>query len=285
MTVAIKRRTVVERATVAGSDEVFGWCPLPAGGVFKGANVSIAVIGEESSSIKGAMIYGLSGYIVPVLDPNTRDATPEITWNLQVPKDEAIAEASLDFDYQTTANVSPAVQVGAINQEEVFQAMAGATKLFKTERIVTFADTNRGWIAGTPDVYNPAERLSFRVKKQVRVKVPSVILFALSAPTPGVPGVFTGDVSGWIPGNAAAWLGLRYIGSAIEQSMPFVAGSVEAGAHEPYEQMAEGVARVLEQAFEDTTGAFLTQDIQHFSSCMFDIEVPGHMNVRNIRGG
>lgn len=288
MTVEITRKTQVERSTGAGTDECIGWMAIPAGGVFKGADVSVAVLGNEESSTLGAMIYGLSGYIVPVLDPNTIDASPDTTWDLQVPKDEAIAEDLLDFDYQTTPNTSPNVQVGAINAEEVFNAMAGATKLFKTERVVTFADAPGGFnrVDSAVDTYFPKERVNFRVNKQVRVKLPSVALFALSSPTPGVPSIFSGDVSSWAPRSAHEWMALRYIASAVEFGMQFVAPQgVEAGAHEPFEALAESVGRILEQSFEDTTGAFVAHTIQSFSSITYRMEVPGHFRVKSLRGG
>lgn len=283
MSVLIHRTTLVERSTAADTDECIGWCAIPSGGVFRGATLRGSVMGVESTSTLGAIVYGLSGYVLPVLDPDTIQATPDLLWDLQVPKDSAILENTLDYDNLTTAVTTPDVTPGEIDLEQLVDSGNRPVQLFKTERMVTFAQSPTGFIAGTPDAYFPTDLFAFRVKRQVRVRGPSVVLFALSAPTPGVPSIFTGDTSSWAPRTNDEWYMLRFIGDALERGAVFLHGA-STTEDEPWEASMELAGRMMEQTFEDTTGAFLAGTKQSFTKINYTIEVPGHLNVKSLRG-
>lgn len=285
MTVIVNRKVYAERDIVASTDRVFAWAPIPAGGAFLGATVEGSIIGVESSSTLGAMVYGLSGYVVPIRDPDTPDADPDIAWDLMVPKDETIDEDTLDFDWGTSQDATPAQTIGNPNINMLLGMQGGVQKLFRMERIISFANSPTGFIAGTPDAYFPTDTFRFRVKQTARVKTPSAVLFAVSAGAAGVATGFTGDTQGWVPTSENEWRNLRYIGDTLEEASKFIAGGVEAGAHEPWEAAAEMVQRTVEQAHEDTSGAFINMAMNSFTRTTMTLEFPGHFRVNSINGG
>lgn len=286
MTVLIDRVVYAERAPSGGADSCFAWAAIPQGGRFLGATVVGTVMGSESTSTLGAMVFGLSGYAVPVLDPDTIQASPDAMWDLQVPKDEDVAEDALDFDYRTTSDSTPNMTIGEPNLNIMIGAQVGAKKLFRMERVVTFADSPTGFIAGTPDAYFPTAQVSFRVKVHVSADVPTMVLFAHSAPTPGIGSIFTGNLASWAPRTADEWLKLRYIGDTVKMAAPFLApAGVETGAESPWEEAAELMQRSTIQSFEDTSGAFINMAQQSFMKSRMQIEVPGHLMMNRVSAG
>lgn len=282
MTLMINRKTHTQRSTALNTDEVIGYAAIPAGGAFMGATLQGSAMGAESSSTLGAMIYGLSGYVVPITDPDTLD-DPDDVWDLMVPKDLAILEDNVDFDFLTTPSVTPDLTPGEFHIGDIISAGQGPVKLFRTERVVTFASSPTGFIAGTPDAYFPTDLFSIRVKQKVRVTTPSVVLFALSSPTPGVPSVFTGNISQWAPGGNDEWYNLRFLGDAIERGSIWSTRTLT--EDEPFESIMELVGRQLEQVFEETTGAYVAHTINSFTECHYQIEVPGHLRVKSVSSG
>ena len=164
-------------------------------------------------------------------------------------------------------------------------AKTGPQKLFRFERVVTFADSPTGFVAGTPDSYLPTAIFSFRVKQKARVEVPAVMLMAVSNPVLAVPSQFTGTIEEWAPSDSQSWMQLQYLGDALERTAPFLTGLPEPGAESPYQEAAELVARMVEQAYEDTDSAFLGQTINAFAVSRMQLEVPGYMRVGAVSGG
>ena len=284
MSLLISRKVFSHRQVASNSDAVIAWGAIPAGGKFGGATVRGAIVGGEERSILTAMVYGMSAYVIPVLDLNTLDSTPDTTWDNQVPKDDDVAEGALDFELDS-ADTTPDIEVGPSNLSMLVGAKTGPAKLFRFERVVTFADAPSGFVQAVPDTYVPLARYAFRVKKEVRVEVPSVVLMAVSSSLLSIATSFVGSLYEWAPSNAQSWMQLQYLGDALERTAPFLTGVVEAGAESPYQEAAELVARMVEQAYEDGDGAFATQTIQAFTATTMSIEVPGYMRIGRVSGG
>ena len=284
MPLIISRKVFSHRQIASNEDKVIAWGAIPAGGKFAGATVRGAIIGGEERSILSAMVYGMSGYVMPVLDINTLDTSPDVTWDNQVPKDDDMAEGALDYEVDAL-DTTPDIDVGPSNLSMLVGAKTGPAKLFRFERVVTFADAPTGFVQAVPDTYVPVARFGFRIKQEVRVEVPSVMLVAVSSPILAVPTSFSGAVSEWAPSASPSWMQLQYLGDALERTVPYLTGVVQAGAETPYVQAAELVARMAEQAYEDGAGAFLAQTMQSFSATRMTIEVPGWMRVGRISGG
>lgn len=283
MPLIIDRKVFAQRSVPSNTDKVVSWAAIPAGGAFTGGTVRGSILGAEDRSVITAMVYGMSAYVLPMLDLNTL-ADPDAMWDEQVPKDDDVSEAALDFEVDI-ADTTPDVDIGPPQLDMLVGAKTGPKKLFRFERVVTFADSPTGHLAGTPDSYAPTARLGFRIKQAIRAEVPSVMLMAVSSPILSIPSVFTGTISEWAPTGAESWMQLQYLGDALERTAPFLTGVVEPGSESPYQEAAELVARMVEQAYEDTSGAFSAQTLQAFVASKMTIEVPGYMRVGRVSGG
>ena len=64
-------RRASQRLVLAGGDDITVGFPLPAGCELKNVWLNVKLIGTEGESITTAVMYGYSGFVVPVLDPAT----------------------------------------------------------------------------------------------------------------------------------------------------------------------------------------------------------------------
>lgn len=280
----ISRKTQAHRLVGSGFDAVFGWAAIPSEGVFHGATIDLRATRVGRQDMDEAAISGMSGYVLPILDPDTLDVSPDTTWDSQVPKDEAIDFDSQDFD-TATPDVTGDVSIVDPNAEIILDADSGPTKLFRREYVTTFADSPAGFLTGTPETFLATRSIRHRVSKKVRVKRPSVVLFAWTSGSAVVDSVFSGLDSLWAPGDAKDWMSYKYMANALELAQHFLTGASESGTDSPFDHLAQLVGRTVEQAFEDTADAFEGGAWNVWATCRYKIEVPGWYNMKSLSGG
>ncbi len=296
MAFRIKAKRYASRTIAAGADEVIYWCPIPAGGLWLGATLDIHVILTNTIVASDiAKVYGLSGYFVPVNDLTALPATPDLFWDTQITKDQAVAEDALDLS--DVSDVTEDIGMGIPNLAMMVDAQHGPTKLFRTERLMSFASGGRTMVttAGA-ETYLPIDRVRLRTKRQVKAgKKPGVVLIAISNGDELVSSSFDATArQAWAPGRsedgaAAAeleWRMLKYMQRWIEDASMFLMPTgVEAGAQEPYEKAAELAGRTVEQAFEDGDGDFdISAAVQSFTIGNGMFVVPGRPSMKMLKG-
>lgn len=296
MAFRIKMKRYSSRATVVGTDEVFAWFPIPKDGVWMGATFDLHVVSLAKMLISdNAKLYGISGYFIPVNDLTALPTTPDLFWDTQIVKDTAVAEDALDLDHTSVAAAD--VTQGLPNLALMTDAHTGPIKLFRTERLMSFANSGRTMVTTVgSETYMPIDRVRMRTRKQVRAKSrPGVVLLAISVGNFDIPETFTGgSANAWAPGQSEdgvtvaefEWRVLKYMQKWMEDAATFLMpGAVEAGAQEPYEKAAEVAGRIVEQGIEDTDAQWdITTGIHSFAITTGSMIVPGRPMMKTLKG-
>lgn len=295
MAFRIKVKRYAARNCGPGTDNVIYWCPVPVDGIWLGATIDLHVISATAIDPEKAIVYGISGYFIPVRDPTALPTNPDLFFDTQVTKDTAIAEDALDLS--DASNTTEDIKPGVPNLALMTDSHTGPVRLFRTERLMTFASGGRTMVttAGS-ETYLPIDRLRLTTKKQVRArKTPGVVLIAISRTNEPIPDAFPNDaVSGWAPGQAEGgvtvaereWRMLKHMQRWMEDaSMFLVPGGVETGAHEPYEAAAELAGRMVEQAMEDSASDWdIASTLFTFAIGTGSIVVPGRPRMKMLKG-
>lgn len=256
--------------------------PLPPGGRLDNLWFELHAIGEAGQVFTHGFMYGVSGFIVPVLDP---DAAVNVNtlWDTLVPKDLDVGSGVFDLD-TAAADITPEMELGELDLSAVFE-ISGAEphEIFRKMRFVTIATSAIGYEPATSgdDLFLPTDFWKSHIGRKFKVSSPSMILLGLSSPdltqtTATVP---------LIP-SEAEWFIYQFLEQALENMLMFVAGLVSEGTGTtPADEQATFVAGLLENdVFEEDATFF--DNIIWTAYCLstFQVYVPGRMQLGVITG-
>ena len=137
------------------TDEVVAGIEIPPGGSLLNTWIDQKVIAGVEQSVLVASLYGCSGFVIPILDP---DAAPtyDAVWDTQVQKDQQAQAAAFSID-TGSAVTAPEFEIGTVQ-------IAGAllefgdlpTEIFRRRKLITYVDT--GDRMGAADVFGDVSR-------------------------------------------------------------------------------------------------------------------------------
>lgn len=272
-------RRMSQIVVAAGTDGLITSYPLPAGGRLNGVHLNVHVLGSEGAQFQQAVMYGLSGFVVPVPDPDS-GAALENLWDLLIPKD--VDESSGVLDLNTGSNdTSPEFEMGEPDWSGVFNVTSlNPQQIFKRRKLLTTLNgmVNYETVAAAADLWVPGDHFSTQLKRNVSVGMPSMVLFGFSSPSLDD----TNQTAILIP-TEIQWTLLQYLEITLENAFMSLIGLVEAGAETPFEDSAVFIASLIEDdVFEGTSGAFLAMAWTIFTQATFDITVPGRLAQRTL---
>lgn len=256
----------------AGSDKVLMGYPVPAGGIMNGVKSEIKVIGPESTPYNQAAAYGYTGFVVPIIDPDS-GADYDAIWDAAIPKD--VAEAANVFDLDTgAADLTPEFELGEPDWAGgvLDYVSNNPVEIFRKRKLLTLADVAVGYVSvdSATDTFTPVDKFRADIKRNVRVDTPSMVLFGFSSPSMDV--VSTSQKT--IP-TEDEWTIYRYLRMTLENAFVNLIGMTEAGAETPYSDMADFVGKLIEDTvFEESAGWFAAVAWLVFGHGKFDISVP-----------
>lgn len=264
------RRTLEQHLIQIDTDKVIASTFLPAGGSLNGVRLTVEGTALTSQSVLIANLYGLTGFVVPLLDPDAAQ-TMDAIWDAQIPKDVEMSAGSYDLDSVATDTASE-FEIGEVDVSGMLDANAGPLELLQIRQLLTFAGNGaKGFESGTPDTWLPTFRHVLNLKRKARVDVHSVVMFAFSAPQLGD----TTTTVGTVPGETHMTL-IQYITEALRLAAVDLIGLTEAGAESPYSDALAAIATFIEpDAVEVTGGAFGAPSWNVFAKATFDLTVPG----------
>lgn len=272
-------RRLTSIAIPGGTDEVVIGFPLPAGGVLNNVHMEWHIIGPEDVVLNHAGMYGIGGYVVPVVDPDAALSYDTI-WDNLIPKDTAQAAGALDLD-TAAADATPEFEPGEPRWSGIFDLTSLAPKeIFRRRKLLSIASAQFGHqvIVSASDTWVPTDYFNTKVGQKVRVKSPSMVLFGFSSPT--LDAVSTSQKTAPTENE---WTLLQYVEVAMEQMFFQLIGLVEAGAETPYVESAAFIARLLEDVIFEETAAFIdTMQWQVYCKATFDISVPGTISQATL---
>lgn len=273
-------RRISQRTIVGGTDQVLVGYPIPTDGVLNNVHLEVHVIGPDGSNFQSMGMYGIDGFVIPALDPDSGQTYQSI-WDAQVPKDKNFVAGDLDLD-TIAADTTPLFEIGTPNLSGIINMAAGnIQRIFKRRKWMSLANGS----FYTPDTAGTDARVAIdhfttQVRKNVRVPGPSVVLFGMSLPDT----LQTTTTEPTIPAEAE-WLLLMYLEVVLEQAFMSLAGLTETGAESPYEESMAFIAELVEESvFEATAGSFVGNTYVVYTIATFDISVPGKVAVGAVSG-
>lgn len=277
MRMFLKRMT--QKTHTPGEDRVVAAISLPSDCMLRNVWMNFHYVGAQTE-FNQAVMYALTGYILPVTDPDAANQFNTI-WDQQVPKDlERSAGAGLDLDgagIDSTNEFEP----GEMNAQNLFDLGRRPEQIFRRRKMLSFAVSPHGFRDGTPKTYIPIDNFTTQLKKTYRTSVPSIVAFALSSP------MLTDTISAPnIPLLESGWAMIKYAELLLENAMMDMLGLIETGAETPFEDAAAVLAGYVEpDVEEDDGGSWAQSDGFTFVDTTFEIWVPGQLGKVVVSSG
>ncbi len=273
----------------AGADRVIAGYMIPPGGKLNAVHIKLHTITDAAMGIDKMVQYGVTGYVVSIQDPRTAQSFDDV-WDEKIPKDVAVAigAASNELDMDpTTAVAAPEFTPGLLSMERIVNLGLAPMRIFKREVELTFANTPKG---DTTATWFPTDTWSAQINKQVRTRVPSLVLLAFGVPnmvgltTTAVPTTFS---------TTQEWYQYSYLEDTLVDAMKEIVGLTEAGAVAPYADAITLIKFLLEptpvedsavaNAYADGADANYLWNV--FCKATFDVSVPGHYRLPVLSSG
>ncbi len=268
-----------ESSVAAGADGVFAAVAIPGKSRLNHVWVDFSLISVNPQSVLSASLYGVTAYIVPVLDPDAT-VTPNAMWDLQIPKDDDVGSGVIDMDTSDTSDPTAEIEPGEPSLEEMFNVGSRPERVFERTEIISFAKQSAGFETGTPDTFIARDAWKAEISRAWNVDLPSVLMFGLSAPDTTGTGT-----SFFLPDSATDWLQLRFMADTAKDAWKQAVGLTEAGAETPYEEAAVLMSSYLEQFLEETAASWVGNEYRIFSDVRYDIDVEGELSIDAINAG
>ncbi len=261
----------------AGTDKVLFGISLPSDCRLNGLTAEVHVMGQLVRQVSQAMMYGIEGYVLPILDP---DSAPDFdtVWDTLVPKDDDTD--TIDLDTGATDTVSM-FEPGESSMAEVMDLGMQPQRIYNMQRLKTFANSAFKQEDASALEWVMTDVIKIRIRKRYRVRAPSVILFAL-----GNPDLLDTSSAALAALAENEWPRIKYAQVMLEQALMQHFGLTEAGATTPWTNAATLLRKYLEpDVFEQSVGAWAGETVRTFSNVTFDVSVPGTMEKIQIGTG
>lgn len=270
-----RRRSMHQVA--AGADQVLFGISLPSDCRLNGLSAQLHILGTTVLPSSTCLMYGIEGYVLPVLDP---DAAPsfDTIWDTLVPKDDDTDTIDLDTG---AADTQSFYEPGEAAMAEVMDVGLQPKRIYNRQALRSFSNSAFKQENTSVLEWVMADVINIKIKKRIHVKQPSVVLFALGNPD-------LTDTTQTLPTALAEneWPRVKYMELVLEQALMQHFGLVEAGAETPWIDAAQLLRKYIEpDVYEGSAGAFGAVTLTTFANVTFDVSVPGTMEKIQIGTG
>lgn len=245
-------------------------------------NLEVHVRGPEEMRVDKAILYGLSGWIIPIGDLDDT-STFDTLWDLFVPKDEAETEGGFDLD--AAPDTQPEYAAGGeLDWNSIFDIVEGGPKeVFRRRKLITMmsAPTGYGQIVATSsdDTYTPTDTFKTTINARMRVREASMFLLGFSSPSLDQ----TAAASALVVPTEKQWLQYKFLEMTLEQALVSAIGLTVSGTQEPYTEALAWIAQLLEpNIVQDTANAYSAVVYQAFCKASAEIMVPSTRGPKNL---
>lgn len=245
----VVRKTVVAGNAGANSDRVMAFSPVPPGGKVISITGELHVIGTQDTSTLTFSAYGVSGNLIPVIDP---DGAIDLNtmWDNMVIKPalvtQAAATVTYDWDWDST-NGEADVAIAEMDLHAL-SGMANPNKELMKPHVEWLSwpkGPQAGWTAGSPDTFFPTDFKRFKIRPNVVAeKIPHYAMLAFSSPFM----IGNEAVTSTVMELASDWALLANVKNVMQDFWRINAGMVEATAENPYAQAAESIQDLVAPA-------------------------------------
>ena len=273
-------RRMSQITTVAGTDQVIAGWSLPSETVIHDIRLKVQMVGNSFVLDPNvAHMYAVEGWILPVHDP---DAAPtyDALWDQLVPKDTDQEVIDLDTEASDTSSFYEPGEAGpwsevmdiGLNPERVYhrhkiQTSGNGARLVYQDTQTPFAEK---WAA--------YDQFMVHVGKRLRVRQPSVLVFAIATP---VLDSTTTNIASVLTENE--WPQLKYASATLERALMSLFGLTEAGAETPWVEASALLKKHIDpDMYEETAGSWGQADYRIYTEAMLDHSVVGDIGKLTV---
>ena len=273
-----RRRTQVQ---IGSGDQVLFGISLPSDTVVNNVRVRVKLGTEGTLREFQACMYGVQGYILPVLDPDAA-ATYEDIWDALVPKETDVQTMDLDT---SALDVTPFFEPGEADWSRIMDVGLRPQRIYNRVRMLHLSDSAMfsyqdnqtpfevRWLAG--------DSFQMEVNRRIRVKQPSCLVFAIASPSMDDT---TAVVSKALSENQ--WARVKYVGDTLHQALMDLFGITEAGAETPWEEATDLLQAHLEpDLYEEVAASYLAVTYRVYTDAVIDHSVKGELGLGAISLG
>lgn len=282
MSLRMYARRTGQISTGTGSDQVMVGMSLPKDTVVHDIKVNVSMMGVQDDRTRSqACFYAVEGWILPIFDPDA-ETVYDTLWDTLVPKDSDVEAIDLDT---AASDASPFYEPGEHDFTKIFDIGNRPEKVYGRYRMLTMANGALNIYQDVVSPYDhlwlPGDRFSINVKRRLRIREPSVLLFGIANPT-------TDDLSSTLPKSLAEekWGQVMYMGEVLHRAMLHLLGLTETGAETPFEEASALLKEHLEpDVYTEDSGVFVTQGFTVYTEMTVDHSVPGMLKPTMLSSG
>ncbi len=172
-------RKLSQTIVAQDTDQVVSAMPIPKGGALVGVNIDMRIIASNTLLFSRVCLYGVAGFIVPVLDPDASQSFNE-AWDTMVPKDRPTG-SSLDLDTGATST-GPEFEIGEHDINKLFDMTTlEPREFFSRRKLLSYADDQARESSTVVTTWTPRDAFQTHAKG-ARVNTYSYALLGFSAP-------------------------------------------------------------------------------------------------------
>ncbi len=270
-----RRRSQI--GVAAGVDQVLFGLALPSESRLNGMTAEVHVVGQDVEPWQEAHFYGIEGYILPVLDPDS-GAGLNLVWDTLVPKDTDNDTIDLDTGGTDTDSM---FEPGESSMEEVFDVGLKPERIYNRQVMNSWATAKFRQEDTSVLEWAVADVHKIKITKNYAVSEPSVVIFGI-----GNADLLDTTVSAPTILAENEWPRVKYIETVLDQALMKFLGLIEAGAETPWEEAAALLRKFLEpDVYEENGGAFGSGTLRCFSNVTFDVSVQGRVGKLQLGTG
>lgn len=279
-------RTIGAQAIPTNSDVVLGAMPIPIHGTLESVQGEVHIMASvEDAPVIGFYGWGFSGELVPIVAADVADAYQDIWDNVVIKASDLTITAAtnnLDFDWDT-ADSGPAIEPGEVDVDALL-GMAAGQKTFIEPRMewVSWAKNKQGgFVAGSPDDWQPSDFKTYRSARRLVADVPSAAILTISNPLLDDTRTAAADLT---PSDEAEWYMMSNMEDTMRELGKFQAGLSEIGAESPGANASALIQELIAKPMVTDSGLYLDIAWTAMVTATWVIDYPGDSIPRTIDG-
>lgn len=223
-------RRVAARNAGIGTDNVVVGLSMPGGTAVTDIRIKMGVEAIAKQAMNKVVAYAVEGWVLPVHDPDAGASFTSLIDAL-VPKDTDVQVLDLDT---AAADATPFFEPGEAEWGQLFDVGLKPRRIYHRHKFLNFAMSPVGYnLLPSSDVpeWWPVDSFNIHIKRTIRVKNPSILVFALASPA-----MDDKSATGESALAEAEWAQVKYTGHVLERAMLHLLGLTETGAETPWEE-------------------------------------------------
>lgn len=278
MSLRLFRHTLSQMLCPAAQDQVLSGVQVPSDGKLNNVWGDVHLIGVTPLPVLNAGLYACDGRMLLHQTPDD-GATFNALWDANVAKDVDVSSGAIDLN--ASANTQGFFEPGEPDVHALIdmEISSREDRFYKRRGMISFANSPRGFEAGSPDTFIAAENFKVRSSRSIPVEY-----WSLAAVAFGTPALDDMTTTPFTTFNDEPFLmQLKYMEVVLEQAWMQLVGLTETGAETPWEDAANMIGDFLEPTvFEVTVGDFFATSYNVLSKFTWDITVPGRMEANQL---